>query len=100
MVEGVNKCFSILRIMVKTSIVPSIAIVIQVMGKYVHSNLTDTDLQGAGTSLNQAAFFKIKCLELGVVIGVAMACCSVFLFTDISHLRAPSGPKVPRYHIP
>ena len=37
----------------------------------------------------------IKCLELGVVIGVAMACCSVFVFTDISHLRAPSGPKVP-----
>ena len=33
----------------------------------------------------------IKCLELGVVIGVAMACSSV---TDISHLRAPSGPKV------
>ena len=33
----------------------------------------------------------IKCLELGVVIGVAMACCSV---TNISHLQTPSGPKV------
>ena len=33
----------------------------------------------------------IKCLELGVDIGMAMACCSVM---DMSHLRAPSGPKV------
>ena len=33
----------------------------------------------------------IKSLELGVVIGVAMGFCSV---TDISHLQAPSGPKV------
>ena len=28
------------------------------------------------------------------VIGVAVACCSV-LFTDMSHLQAPSGPKGP-----
>ena len=33
----------------------------------------------------------IKCLELGVVIGMAMACCSI---TNIPHLRASSGPKV------
>ena len=32
----------------------------------------------------------IKCLELGVVIGVAMACCSV---TNISHLRHPLVPR-------
>ena len=36
-----------------------------------------------------------KLCGLGVVIGVAVACCSV-LFTDMSHLQAPSGPKRPR----
>ena len=46
----------------------------------VHSNLSDTAPQDAGTSLNREAFKTqlIKCLELGVVIGVVMACCSVF----------------------
>ena len=32
----------------------------------------------------------IKCLELGVVIGMAMACCSV---TIISHLQHPLVPR-------
>ena len=41
----------------------------------------------------------IKCLELGVVIGVAMACCSVtnigmLLCYEHFPLTAPSGPKV------
>ena len=50
--------------------------------------------QDAGISLNRATFkrhFVNKCLELGVVIGMAMACCSVM---NYSHLQAPSGPKV------
>ena len=39
----------------------------------------------------------IKCLELGVVIGMAMACCSVTnaccSVTKISHLRHPLVPR-------
>ena len=40
----------------------------------------------------------IKCLELGVVIGVAMACCSVtnigmLSVTNISNLRHPLVPR-------
>ena len=37
----------------------------------------------------------IKCLELGVVIGVAMACCSVknIGVTNISNLRHPLVPR-------
>ena len=37
----------------------------------------------------------IKCLELGLVIGIAMACCSVtnIGMLNISHLRHPLVPR-------
>ena len=63
---------------------------------YIHSILSDMDPQDAGTSLNRAAF-KIKSLELGVVIGVAMTCCCVFYtFPYLRTFPTYGHPLVPR----
>ena len=43
---------------------------------------------------------KFKCLQLGVVIGVVVTCCSVIFTFFNGHftLQAPSDPNVPRYN--
>ena len=51
------------------------------------SNLSDTDPSNIGTSLNRQS---PKYLQLGVVMGVAGACCSVS-----NGLIPLMGPKVP-----
>ena len=59
--------------------------------KQQRSNLSDTDPSNIDTSLNwQSSRDIIKYLQLGVVMGVAWACCSV-----CNRLIPLMGPKVP-----
>ena len=59
--------------------------------KQERSNLSDTDPSNIGTSLNwQSSKRHLKYLQLGVVMGVAGACCGVS-----NGLIPLMGPKVP-----
>ena len=66
-------------------------------GFLVHSILSDTNPQDAGTSLNRADILLIKSLDLGVVVGVAMTCCCVFYtFSYLRTFPTYGHPLVPR----
>ena len=67
---------------------------------YAATSQIRTSMMWASPSTGQPSrdILLKKCLELDVVIGMVIACCSVFYtfsLTDISHLWAPYDPKVP-----